>query len=75
MKKLVTLLFAAILAISMSMPVFAQESGTAEGQTQEAPKTEKHTKKMHKASKKIKKEHKAKKEKKEKKGEEAPPAQ
>jgi nitrate reductase cytochrome c-type subunit len=74
MKKLVTLLFAAILAVSMSMPVFAQESGTAEGQTTAAPKTTKKHK-VHKASTKVKKEKKAKKEKKEKKGEEAPPAQ
>jgi nitrate reductase cytochrome c-type subunit len=71
MKKLVTLLFAAILAFSLSMPVFAQETG----QTEAAPKAEKKaTKKMHK-EKKAKTEKKAKKEKKEKKGEEPPPAQ
>jgi ribosomal protein L12E/L44/L45/RPP1/RPP2 len=70
MKKLLTLLFAAVLAVSLSMPVFAQDSG----QTEAAPKAEKHTKKMHKA-KKAKAEKKAKKEKKEKKGEEPPPAQ
>ena len=65
MKKLVTLLFAAVLAVSLSMPVFAQDAGQSEA----APKAEKkHSKKMHK-------EKKAKKEKKEKKGAEAPPAQ
>ncbi len=62
MKKLVTLLFAAVLAFSLTMPVFAQETGQAEA----APKAEK------KASKKAHKEKKAKKEKKEKKGEETP---
>jgi len=65
MKKLVTLLFAAILAVSLSMPVFAQDAG----QTESAPKAEKkHSKKMHK-------EKKAKKEKKSKKGAEPPPQQ
>ena len=39
MKKLFTLLFAAALAFSLAMPVFAQDTGT-----QEAPKTEKKTK-------------------------------
>ncbi len=48
MKKLLTLLFAALVAFSLTMPVFAQESGT-----QEAPKAEK--KKKHKAPKEKKK--------------------
>jgi nitrate reductase cytochrome c-type subunit len=68
MKKLAALLFTAVLVFSLSMPVFAQETGTTEA----APKAEKKSKKMHKASTKAKKE---KKSKKEKKGEEAPPAQ
>jgi hypothetical protein len=73
MKKLLTLVFAFVVAFALSMPVFAQEA-PAEGQTQEAPATtgKKTHKKMHK--KMVKKEKKAKKEKKEKKGEEAPPS-
>jgi hypothetical protein len=66
MKKLATLLFTLALAFSLSMPVFAQDSGS----TEPAPKAEKKAhKKMHKATK----EKKAKKEKKEKKSDEAPP--
>ena len=56
MKKLLTLLFACALVFSLTMPVFAQDTGT-----QEAPKSEKKTKKA-----------KTKKAKKEKKTEEAP---
>lgn len=36
MKKLLTLIFAAVVAFSLTMPVFAQDTGT-----QEAPKSEK----------------------------------
>ena len=74
MKKLLTLIFAFVVAFALSMPVFAQETAPAEGQTQEAPATtgKKTHKKMHKKT--VKKEKKAKKEKKEKKGEEAPPS-
>jgi len=57
MKKLLTLLFSAVLVFSLAMPVFAQDAGS-----QEAPKAEKKEKKM----KKMKKA------KKEKKTEEAP---
>ncbi len=62
MKKLLTLLFSAVLVFSLAMPVFAQDAAG-----QEAPKAEKKEKK-HKMGK-MKKE---KKEKKEKKAEEAP---
>jgi hypothetical protein len=58
MKKLFTLLFTAVLAFSLAMPVFAQDAGS-----QEAPKAEKKSKE---------KKPKAKKAKKEKKTEEAP---
>ncbi len=58
MKKLLTLLFSAVLVFSLAMPVFAQETGAGE-----APK---------KGEKKEKKMKKAKKAKKEKKAEEAP---
>ena len=48
MKKLLTMLFTAVIAFSLAMPVFAQDTGT-----QEAPKTEKTKKakpaKTHKA--------------------------
>ena len=56
MKKLLTLVFALAVAFSLTMPVFAQDTG---GQTA-APKAEKKEKKAKKATK-------AKKEKKEKK--------
>jgi len=59
MKKLLTLVFGAVLAFSLAMPVFAQDTAGA------APKAEKKEKKAHKM-------HKAKKEKKEKKTDEAP---
>lgn len=72
MKKLVTLLFTFALAFTLSMPVFAQDTGSSKDQTQAAPKAGK--KKLHlslhKGSKKSKKE--AKEEKKETKGEEKP---
>ncbi len=55
MKKLLTLLFSAVLVFSLAMPVFAQDAAG-----QEAPKAEKKEKKMKKA-KKEKKEKKAKK--------------
>ena len=58
MKKLLTLLFSAVLVFSLAMPVFAQEAGGGE-----APKAEKKEKKMKKA--KTAKTKKAKKEKKE----------
>jgi hypothetical protein len=60
MKKLLTLLFSAVLVFSLAMPVFAQDA-PAGG---EAPKAEK--------KKKMKKEKKEKKSKKEKKTDEAP---
>ena len=72
MKKLITLLFTFALAFTLSMPVFAQEAGATEGQTQEATKA---SKKSHHKAAKTKKAKKAKKEKKEKKSEEAPPQQ
>lgn len=72
MKKLVTLLFMFALAFTLSMPVFAQDSGATEGQTQEAPKA---TKKAHHKAHKATKAKKAKKEKKEKKSAEAQPEQ
>ncbi len=59
MKKLLTLLFSAVLVFSLAMPVFAQDAAS-----QEAPKAEKKEKKMKKAKKE-------KKEKKEKKADEA----
>ena len=59
MKKLLTLLFALAVAFSLSMPAFAQDTGT-----QEAPKAEKKAPKEKKA-KKAKKEKKTKEEKKE----------
>jgi len=55
MKKLLALLFTAVIAFSLAMPVFAQDTGT-----QEAPKTEKKTKKTKAA--KAKKEKKTKEE-------------
>ncbi len=72
MKKLLTLVFAFVVAFALSMPTFAQETAPAEGQTQEAPAAtgKKANKKMHKKAHKAKK---AKKEKKQKKGEDAPP--
>ncbi len=63
MKKLLTLLFSAVLVFSLAMPVFAQDAAGSE-----APKAEKKEKKAHKMHK-MKKE---KKEKKEKKTDEAP---
>lgn len=55
MKKLLTLLFALAVAFSLSMPVYAQETGGQEA----APKTEKKMKKKaapkEKAKKKVKK--------------------
>jgi len=59
MKKLLTLLFSAVLVFSLAMPVFAQDAAGGE-----APKAEKKEKKMKKAKKE-------KKEKKEKKADEA----
>lgn len=47
MKKLFTLLFTALLAISLAAPVFAQDAG----QDQPAPKSEKKEKKAKKAKK------------------------
>ena len=71
MKKLVTLLFTFAVAFSLSMPVFAQDAGTTQDQTQTAPNTTKKSHKMHlhKGSKKSKKESK------EEKKEEAAPQQ
>jgi Ni/Co efflux regulator RcnB len=68
MKKLLTLVFACVVALALSMPVFAQDA-PAQEQTQEAPattgkkKTHKMHKKAHKATKKVKKEKKQKEEK------------
>lgn len=61
MKKLVTLLFTFALAFTLSMPVFAQEAGSSQDQTQAAPKAEKkkshlHKPSLHKGAKKSKKE-------------------
>lgn len=73
MKKLVTLLFTFALAFTLSMPVFAQDTGASQEQTQTAPqagKKKSHKLSLHKGSKKSKKE--AKEEKKETKGEENP---
>lgn len=72
MKKLATLLFAFALAFTLSMPMFAQDTGSSQDQTQAAPKGEKkkHKLSLHKGSKKSKKE--AKEEKEEKKADEAP---
>ncbi len=50
MKKLLTLLFTLAVAFSLTMPVFAQDTGT-----QEAPKAEKAEKKKKKAPKEKKK--------------------
>ncbi len=50
MKKLLTLLFTLAVAFSLTMPVFAQDTGT-----QEAPKTEKAKEKKKKAPKEKKK--------------------
>jgi len=49
MKKLLTMLFTAVVAFSLAMPVFAQDTGT-----QEAPKTEKKTKAAAAKTKKTK---------------------
>jgi hypothetical protein len=49
MKKLLTLLFALVIAFSLTMPVFAQETGGGEAP---APKSEKKKMKKHKAAKK-----------------------
>lgn len=58
MKKLLTLLFTLVMAFSLAMPVFAQETGS-----QEAPKAAKKEKnKAVKKAKKAKKEKKGKKE-------------
>jgi ABC-type transporter MlaC component len=57
MKRLLTLLFALVVAFSLSMPAFAQEAAGQEA----APKAEKKEKKAKKA-KKAKKEKKQKKE-------------
>ena len=65
MKKLFTLLFAGALAVSLAMPVFAQDSSAA---SQEPSSTT-----MGKKEKKPKKAKKEKKPKKEKKSKEAPP--
>jgi hypothetical protein len=54
MKKLLTLLFSAVLVFSMAMPVFAQDAAPAD-QTASKPKKEKKAK-----TKKAKKEKKAK---------------
>ncbi len=51
MKKLLTLLFTFAVALSLAMPVFAQEAPA----TQEAPKTAKRTKKVKKTAKENKK--------------------
>ena len=51
MKKLLTLLFSAVLVFSLAMPVFAQDAGTTE-----APKAEKKEKKVKKAKTKKAKE-------------------
>lgn len=59
MKKLVTLLFTFAVALSLSMPVFAQDAGSSQDQTQAAPKAGKkksHKLSLHKGSKKSKKE-------------------
>ena len=49
MKKLLTLLFTTVIAFSLAMPVFAQDTGT-----QEAPKAEKKTKAAAAKTKKVK---------------------
>jgi ABC-type transporter MlaC component len=49
MKKLLTLLFTAMIAFSLAMPVFAQDTGT-----QEAPKKAEKAKKAKKAKKEKK---------------------
>jgi hypothetical protein len=57
MKKLFSLLFAAALAVSLAMPVFAQDSGAAQSSDssmQSAPKKEKKAKKAKKAKKEKK---------------------
>ncbi len=51
MKRLLTLLFTALVAVSFAMPVIAQDTAT-----QEAPKAEKKAKKMKKAKEKKGKE-------------------
>jgi mannitol-specific phosphotransferase system IIBC component len=53
MKKLLTLLATLAVAMTLSMPVFAQETGSQEAQTSSAPAKKKASKK--KASKKQKK--------------------
>jgi ABC-type transporter MlaC component len=63
MKKLLTLLATLVIAVSMSMPVFAQDTGGQETQTSQ-PKVKKE--KKAKKAKSAKKEKKSKKEKKEK---------
>ena len=52
MKKLLTLLFSAVLVFSLAMPVFAQDAGTTEAP--KAEKKEKKVKKMKKAKKEKK---------------------
>lgn len=57
MKKLLTLLATLAVAVSLSMPVFAQESQEAQGAPQSAPAQKQHKKKKakkHKESKKKK---------------------
>src|SRR5579859_186661 len=55
MKKLFSLLFAAALAVSLAMPVFAQDSSaSSDSSMSSAPKKEKKAKKMKKAKKEKK---------------------
>lgn len=54
MKKLFSLLFAAALAVSLAMPIFAQDSSasqSSDSSMQSAPKKEKKAKKAKKAKK------------------------
>jgi len=57
MKKLLVLLFGSVLAVSMSMPVFAQDTGGDKAKTEETGKKATKTKasKAHKGGKKSKK--------------------
>ncbi len=58
MKKLITMLFGAVLVFSLAMPVFAQDASQDAAASSAKPKKEKKMKKM-KKEKKSKKEKKA----------------
>jgi hypothetical protein len=51
MKKLLTLLFTALMAVSLALPVFAQDAGTASQDQSSAPKKQKKAKKSKKSKK------------------------